>query len=335
MRVSATGGAALAVTMLGPQQQGHILPHFLPDGRRFLFSVWGPADIGGIYLGALDGSAPARLAPEVGAGLYLPEGTGLAGAFRKGGWLLWVREGTLVAQRLDVAKPALTGEPVTVAERVIVDDYSFRSSVSVAATGLVAYRSGEGTKRQLAWFDRSGTAQGTIGDADATLRLGLRNQVFEGPSHAVGDERRERRDIHVDARPIQCGQISVPILDANDRPGIAARRQHRVHHEARYPSVPVRVRMDVAKQPVPEHSADARVRFVFQEVEQFRHRIPYGFPPWRHVARRPQIDGIVSVARERGGRNDARGHAWLEQLAIPVHVRRARARAGIRTRDDL
>jgi Tol biopolymer transport system component len=169
MRVSAAGGAALAVTMLGPQQQGHILPHFLPDGRRFLFSVWGPADIGGIYLGALDGSAPARLAPEVGAGLYLPEGTGLAGALREGGWLLWVREGTLVAQRLDVAKPALTGEPVTVAEWVIVDDYSFRSSVSVAATGLVAYRSGEGAKRQLAWFDRSGTAQGTIGDADATL----------------------------------------------------------------------------------------------------------------------------------------------------------------------
>ena len=26
---------------------------------------------------------------------------------------------------------------------------------------------------------------------------------IEGPSHAFGDERRERRDIHVDARPIQ------------------------------------------------------------------------------------------------------------------------------------
>ena len=37
MRVSATGGAAAAVTTLGPQQVGHLAPHFLPDGRRFLF----------------------------------------------------------------------------------------------------------------------------------------------------------------------------------------------------------------------------------------------------------------------------------------------------------
>ena len=31
--------------------------------------------------------------------------------------MLWVRAGTLVAQRLEVAQAALTGEPVTVAGR--------------------------------------------------------------------------------------------------------------------------------------------------------------------------------------------------------------------------
>ena len=41
MRVSATGGATTAVTTLGPQQQGHVYPHFLPDGHRFLFYVDG------------------------------------------------------------------------------------------------------------------------------------------------------------------------------------------------------------------------------------------------------------------------------------------------------
>ena len=94
MRVSATGGAATAVTTLGPQQQSHRHPHVLPDGRRFLFYAQGPPDTAGIYLGALDGSAPTRLTTADSAGVYLPSG-----------WLLWVRAGTLVAQRLDVAQP--------------------------------------------------------------------------------------------------------------------------------------------------------------------------------------------------------------------------------------
>ena len=61
MRVSATGGTAAAVTTLGPQQAAHRFPHFLPDGRRFLFNVRSASNTDTIYLGALDGSAPIRL----------------------------------------------------------------------------------------------------------------------------------------------------------------------------------------------------------------------------------------------------------------------------------
>jgi Tol biopolymer transport system component len=57
---------------------------------------------------------------------------------------------------------------VTVADGVAVD--ALRSAVSVAATGLVAYRTGGGGERQLTWVDRSGTARGTVGDPDATIR---------------------------------------------------------------------------------------------------------------------------------------------------------------------
>jgi Tol biopolymer transport system component len=155
MRVSASGGAAVAVTALGPQQAGHLGPHFLPDGRRFLFyTLGGPEDVG-VYLGALDGSVSARLTPADGAGVYLPAG-----------WLLWAREGTLLAQRLDLAQPALTGGPLTVADGV-TSDVNFRGAASVAATGLVAYRAGAGSRRQLTWVDRSGTPGGTFGDADS------------------------------------------------------------------------------------------------------------------------------------------------------------------------
>ena len=76
MRVSATGGATTTVTTPGPQQLRHMHPRFLPDGHRFLFSVDGRSDAEGIFLGALDGSAPTRLVASDtdGPPAYLPSG---------------------------------------------------------------------------------------------------------------------------------------------------------------------------------------------------------------------------------------------------------------------
>ena len=161
MRVSATGGAAVAVTTLGSEQLGHRYPHFLPDGLRFLYYAQGAPDTVGIYLGALDGRAPTRLTPADSNGVYLP-----AAAPRDGGWLMWVRAGTVVAQMMDVAQARLMGEPVTVADAVDGDSL-LGSSVSVALTGEVAYRTGATGRRQLLWVDRSGTVRGTVGEADA------------------------------------------------------------------------------------------------------------------------------------------------------------------------
>ena len=169
MRVPATGGAAKAVTTLGPQQSAHRAPYFLPDGGRFLFfATGGVPDAAGIYLGALDGRAPTRLTPGDGSAVFLPDRYGPGGSLRGGGWLVWVRTGMLVAQQLDVEKAALIGEPLTLADGVATDGSS-RSAVSVATAGLVTYRTGARSQRRLTWFDRSGLARGTVGDPDATF----------------------------------------------------------------------------------------------------------------------------------------------------------------------
>ena len=77
---------------------------------------------------------------------------------------------TLVAQRLDLATATLVGEPVTLAEGIGFNSgRSAHMAVSVAATGLLACRSGEGSLRQLVWVDRSGTARGAVGPRDSTL----------------------------------------------------------------------------------------------------------------------------------------------------------------------
>ncbi|MEQ1760972.1 MAG: protein kinase, partial [Vicinamibacterales bacterium] len=162
MRVSASGDAATPVTTVGPLQQGHVSPSFLPDGHRFLFYMRGAPDTAGIYLGALDGARPVRLTSADSAGLFLSSG-----------WLLWARAGTLVAQRFDPTMPALTGEPVAVADG-IADDGFGGSVVSVSATGVVAYRTGGANARQLTWVARSGMTLGTLGAPDTNNQLGPR-----------------------------------------------------------------------------------------------------------------------------------------------------------------
>jgi Tol biopolymer transport system component len=155
-RVSAAGGAPAAVSPLGPEMS-YYSPSFLPDGKRFLFSATGRHDAHGIYLGALDGSPPTRLTPDVSPGLYWPGASGAFGASRDGGWLVLLRTDNLVAQRLDLAIPALAGEPLSVA-----DDVEFAST---SWAGLMAYRTGAGSyQRQLAWFDARGSQLETVGE---------------------------------------------------------------------------------------------------------------------------------------------------------------------------
>jgi Tol biopolymer transport system component/tRNA A-37 threonylcarbamoyl transferase component Bud32 len=179
VRVPASGGPPVAVTKLD-RQGSHRFPSFLPDGRHFLFYAQGRPDTAGIYVGALDGPDAHRVTAADTAGVYLSSGqtslavgaaSGPAEAFREGGWLLWVRAGTLVAQRLDLDRQALTGDPVTLAGPVVADTNLNVAAVSVSAGGLVAYRTGGASQRQLAWVDRSGKALGPLGAPDANVLL--------------------------------------------------------------------------------------------------------------------------------------------------------------------
>jgi serine/threonine protein kinase/Tol biopolymer transport system component len=155
-RVPASGGQAVAATKLD-QERSHQSPFFLPDGRHFLFFAPGHNPTSGIYLGSLDSLDTQRLTPAETDGAYLSSG-----------WLLWVRLDTrsLMAQRLDLDRKALTGDPVTLADPVAVDYLGSSNTLSVSAAGLVAYRAGGANRRQLAWFDRSGKALGRLGAPD-------------------------------------------------------------------------------------------------------------------------------------------------------------------------
>jgi Tol biopolymer transport system component len=148
--IPASGGTPSKITSLDPVHRdvSHRYPHFLPDGRHFVFLVWaGDVERGGIYLGSLDGGPPVRLLPD------------LSPAIWSAGHLFFVRRETLVAQPM--AATRLTGEARVVATPVGRDP---NDSVALAASSsgdLVFQRGQELT--QLVWFDRTGQRLGDFG----------------------------------------------------------------------------------------------------------------------------------------------------------------------------
>src|SRR5262249_7713397 len=70
----------------------------------------------------------------------------------------FVKQGALVARRLDIDRGELTGDAVTLADSV---GYSGNlGAFSVSAGGMVAYRSASAW--QMAWFDQTGKPLGVV-----------------------------------------------------------------------------------------------------------------------------------------------------------------------------
>jgi Tol biopolymer transport system component len=159
LRVRDSGGVASPVTALDPsrKEEFHLLPTFLPDGRHFVYLRVSPSapESSGTYIGTLDAKPEAQSAQRL-----MPYGIGLtyaAAADSSPGRLLFLREGTLMAQPFDARRLALAGEPVPVAERV----GSFRDGgyFSASANDVLVYRTAD-TDFQLTWFDRQGAVSG-------------------------------------------------------------------------------------------------------------------------------------------------------------------------------
>ena len=168
--VPAEGGDVAEATTLAPRQAGHLSPFFLPGSRRFLYYAAGAAETQGVYVGSLDGEPPTMLTRSDSAGAYTS------------GWVLFLRETTLVARRFDPTAKALTGDAVTIASPIVVTSaLRLFSAFSTSASGLITYRLEGSSRHQLKWFDRSGRA-----GADASAPDD--NNLID-PSLAPGDRR--------------------------------------------------------------------------------------------------------------------------------------------------
>jgi len=157
-RVPAVGGVPTPATTLAPDEIRHSWPQFLPDGRLLYFAANKTSSKNGVYV--QDVGATART--------LVTESASLA-AWAQPGYLLFVREGTLLARRMDPKSLQLQGEPFTVAENVTFNATIGRAAFSVSPRGVLAYRSGAASAsvRQLAWYDRSGRRIAPLGKPGA------------------------------------------------------------------------------------------------------------------------------------------------------------------------
>ena len=155
-RIPAVGGDVVDVTRVDPPRvTGHWDPSFLPDGRHFVFFSWGTPEYKGVYLGSLDSMETQRLFDSDTPPKFAPPD-----------YLLFARQGALMAQRLDLKTLKPAGDSVTVTGHVFA--WPFQAAVSASLAGPIAYRP-VGPERQLVWVDRSGRETGTVGAPDHGL----------------------------------------------------------------------------------------------------------------------------------------------------------------------
>jgi eukaryotic-like serine/threonine-protein kinase len=156
MKAQASGGAPVAVTELDAarDETGHMGPVMLPDGRRFLYlRASRNPDRSGLFVGSLDATPSAQstrpLLPL--RTLSLPSRSS-DGAVH----LLFVRDGTLMAQELDTSSMTLSGSASAIAERVAVGLGGPQVSV---AGDTIAFRPPDTPAGGVpTWFARDGRA---------------------------------------------------------------------------------------------------------------------------------------------------------------------------------
>ena len=157
-RVPMNGATPEPATRIVPPQVGHRYPYFLPDGRHFLFLATGPPGTQGIYLGELRSLEARKLVEADTLAVFSPPDLVIFG-----------RQDTIFAQRIDVQSFEPIGSPIRVADGVQQQRTVFgNAALSAAGDGTLAYRRATHPPRRLSWLDRTGRLVTTVGVVDTS-----------------------------------------------------------------------------------------------------------------------------------------------------------------------
>ena len=158
-RVSDSGGTAEPIkgSELSSEAITQLWPAFLPDGKHFLYLDWRysthDGHDNGIWVGSLDGEEARRLPLSSTNAVY------------SAGYLLFNKDGDLVAQKFDLSRLELSGAVLPVARNIQYDTFFNDGIFTVSRNGTLVYgATGLGVYTELTWLDRSGRITGTLGE---------------------------------------------------------------------------------------------------------------------------------------------------------------------------
>ncbi len=160
----AEGGGAPRVVLKADasrRERAVCWPSFLPDGRHFLYLVKSAIDKQiELRLASVEDGKTDLLLTNCSRAQYVP-GDPNDPASSRSGYLLFGRDGNLLAQPFDSRRLRLAGDALPVGQEIGQHALTGAGPFSASNNGVLAAR-GRGSPTRLAWIDRAGRETGSI-----------------------------------------------------------------------------------------------------------------------------------------------------------------------------
>jgi Tol biopolymer transport system component len=179
-----TGGSETALP--GSASPGTIpaaWPFFLPDGRHFIYMEMTPAPADRrIMLRSIDSPTTQPLVKSPFKARYAATGQ-----------LIYMRDGVLVAQHLDIDRAALTGPVTPLVDDMLLAEVPGQAQYEASLSGAIAYQSRSPTvPSSLVWIGRDGRPADSVMEPDTFITLDLapdgRMMAFATGDNSVENE---------------------------------------------------------------------------------------------------------------------------------------------------
>ena len=175
-RIPDAGGTPVEITRpdASRQEYGHRYPQFLPDGKRFLFVGVRNGGDHTTWLGSLDGSPPREIRRGYTASIFADPGYLL---FRE-------RQNVVLAQKFDVEKGVLSGDPLQIARDCWGQNIGY-ANITADSRGTLVTQLPAKLRCRLEWRDHEGRILGDNGIYDMTGPFALspdgKKVIITGP----------------------------------------------------------------------------------------------------------------------------------------------------------
>src|SRR6201993_4356328 len=140
-------------------------PVFLPDGKHYLFlaaNIRGDIELNTLYVGSIDRPSEKQFLIKT-----------MYNADYANGYIFFVRDGAIQAQKLDLASYRLTGNVLRIFDNVKLQSRIFYAAFSASRDAVLAQEAGEVSLSRLIWYNRNGKDLSESAPTDTYANLAI------------------------------------------------------------------------------------------------------------------------------------------------------------------